>query len=250
MVNKLLANNISLKVEKKNLLRPVSLSFSEGMLYGVLGPNGAGKSSLLNILSGLSLPSSGEILWNQKDILLLSAKQRSRIITLVPQNSYIMFDFSVWDFVAMGLYAHKISEKDPQAHDIVYKRLIEMSLANKKDSSILSLSAGELKRAYLARALVCDSKVVILDEPSTFLDIKHQQILWKLLKKITEEGKVVIIASHDLNMSKHYCDHIILLKEGKYLSKEITPTLTNQVLKEVFEVDENLNTPMIDAGVF
>lgn len=125
-----------------------------------------------------------------------------------------------------------------------------MSLANKKDSSILSLSAGELKRAYLARALVCDSKVVILDEPSTFLDIKHQQILWKLLKKITEEGKVVIIASHDLNMSKHYCDHIILLKEGKYLSKEITPTLTNQVLKEVFEVDENLNTPMIDAGVF
>lgn len=246
----LAAKNISLEIEGKSLLNPISLSFSEGMLYGVLGPNGAGKSSLLNILSGLLPPSSGEILWDRKNLCLLSTKQRSRIITLVPQNSHIMFDFSVWDFVAMGLYAHNISDRSPQAYKLVCKRLKEMSLTAKKESSILSLSAGELKRAYLARALVCNSRVIILDEPSTFLDVKHQQILWKLLRKITEEGKVVIIASHDLHMTKYYCDHIILLKEGKHLSKEASPVLNTQIIKEVFEIDENPNKPMINEGVF
>ncbi|SCA58495.1 Hemin import ATP-binding protein HmuV [Chlamydiales bacterium SCGC AB-751-O23] len=231
------AKNINHFISEKEILKKVTLSFSKGFIYGVFGPNGSGKTTLLKALGGLSKPSSGSILWNQNCLYKLPPKKRSKLISLVPQYSKMCFDFSLWEFIAMGLYPSDISDSSLLGKERISSVIEQMNLSNFKNRSVLTLSAGELKRAYLARALVSQSSVLLLDEPSTFLDLKHQEIIWKLLTEIAKMNKIVIVATHDLHMAKYFCDDVIVLKNGKCFAQgKYNQVMQKNVLKNVFDV--------------
>lgn len=200
----------------KELIKDVSLTFLPGILYGILGPNGAGKSTFLKVLNGIWQPTSGHVLWHGKDLLQMERRKISRTISLVPQNPHIYFDFTVLEFVAMGRYPHGNSyQKDLKLLEEVLHTVDAWHLRNRPVSQ---LSSGERQRVYIARALMTESLILLLDEPTASLDIKHQLEIWKLLQSLSKGGKVIIVASHDLGAMHRYCDEVAVMHCGKCLA--------------------------------
>lgn len=138
------ARALTYKLNEKKLIQDISLDFYPGILYGILGPNGSGKTTLCKNLSGIWKPTNGQVLWHDENLLSKDRQEISRIISLVPQNPTIQFDFSVWDFVYMGRYPHHLNKKE-QKDEIVEWALRTVRLLEFKNRPITNLSAGENK---------------------------------------------------------------------------------------------------------
>ena len=192
------------------MINGVNATFTAGNIYTLLGPNGSGKTSLLKLLSGLWLPSSGSIAWQDTPLWELTQRQRSQLLSLVPQAPQPQFDFTVAEIVAMGSYPRQRQIETAAVTDA----LNQVNLAELATRPITTLSSGERQRAYIARALMTRSPVLLLDEPTANLDIKHLLEIWQLLEKFKGEGKVIIVATHDLNAAERYCNSAILLDKG------------------------------------
>ena len=226
--------DLTYKIHHKHLLDSVTLSFSQGLVYGILGPNGSGKSTLLKCLAHVWKPTSGSVFYHQKNLNALSRLEISQSITLVPHNPSIQFDFSVQDFVAMGCYAKK---------SVVDLRKIfqKTNLTHLKMHKITRISQGEKQRAYLARALASQAPILLLDEPFNSLDLSHQFLLTEIIADLKREGKTIIITHHGLTSLKALCDQIILLDHGQSMGvgtyEEI---VTPANLQKLFNIN-NLN---------
>lgn len=230
---------LSYRHEGRWLIQKINLCVKPGTVFGILGPNGSGKSTLLKSLAGIWTPTSGKVLWQGKDLLQNSRKEISRIITLVPQNPQVFFDFSVADIILMGRYPYGSPNKDP-VH-LLDSVLDTVDASHLRHRSIANLSQGEKKRVYIARALITESPILLLDEPTASLDIRHQLDVWQLIKRLAQNGKVVIITSHDLAMTKQYCDEVAILNYGNCVATgSYTETLTPRRLQEVFGVRESI----------
>lgn len=233
------AEKITFKIEETPLIKDISLSFKPGVLYGILGPNGSGKSTLLKTLSGIWTPTSGTVTWMGKPLLSRSRKEISKIISLVPQNPQVHFDFSVTEMVKMGRYPFGSTHCEEQ----IENALITVDAWHLKDRSILHLSHGERKRVYIARALITESPVLLLDEPEASLDIRHQLEIWQLLRKLAENKKTVIVTNHDLAASRRFCDEIAILNNGVCVNNgKYASVMTKSCLSSVFGVVES-STP-------
>lgn len=215
----------------KTLLRNISLSFQPGLIHGILGPNGSGKSSLLRTLTGIWIPTSGGVYWNGDDLLEKPRYQISKIITLVPQNPQVAFDFTVEEFVRMGRYSHA----DFYSNEIVEHSLLAADALQFQYRSITQLSQGERQRVYIARSLATEAPVMLFDEPMANLDLRHQIDLWTLFKNLAARGKTILIANHDLSNTEYHCDRIYIMQAGQCpyagVFKEI---VTPEVLEQVF----------------
>lgn len=209
----LVLESVSYAIGSKIILPPLSYHFKKGHLYGILGPNGAGKSTLLKAISGIWKPAGGKIYWNHEDLHLKERIEISKIVSLVPQNPQISFDFSIYDMAAMGLYPHKKSHLAIDKFKRVEKILREMGLWELRDKKASKVSMGERQKVYIARALVSDSPIILFDEPTASLDIQHQHKIWHLLKELAEKGKIVITTTHDLWNAKEFCQNIIVLNQ-------------------------------------
>lgn len=230
------ARSLAYEINQKSLIKEISLNFKPGALYGILGPNGSGKSTFLKTLSGIWLPTKGSVNWNGTPLLNLPRKEISRIITLVPQNPQIHFDFSVSDIVRMGRYPYRSSH----CNDALESALKTVDAWHLKDRSILHLSHGERKRIYLARALITESPILLLDEPEASLDLRHKLEIWHLLKTLIKQNKIIIVANHDINASKRFCDEIAVLNEGCCTSSgTFENVMTPACLQEVFGVSRS-----------
>ena len=240
MDQKLTTQALNYNYGKKKLLDNINLEFTCGHLHGILGPNGSGKSTLLKTLSHIWLPTSGAVYWNGK---LLNDQKRleiSRLITLVPQNPQPAFDFLVEDIVAMGRYSHGSSYWSKKEKSFVYESLEAVDAIHLRSRLVNQLSQGEKQRVYIARALVTESPVLLLDEPTSSLDIQHQLEIWKLLQEQVKKGKVVIATTHDLSLAKYYCDQIAVLNKGICLGQgTFNSLITNELLQKVFGVVES-----------
>ena len=239
MHQKLIAKNLTYTIGDKVLLDNVSLEFESGSLYGILGPNGSGKSTLLKNLTGIWKPTSGEVLWDGEPLFNKPRQQISRILSLVPQNPMPQFDFLVEDIVAMGRYAY-----DKRYWTAAEEKLVEQSL-NAVDAwhlrkrRVNHISCGERQRVYIARALVTESPILLLDEPTASLDIRHQLEIWQMLQDFVKCGKIVIVTTHDLSIAERYCRHIAILNQGRCIGKGLFSSLmTPEQLQEVFGVRE------------
>lgn len=234
------AEKITYKIEEKSLIHEISLTFKPGVLYGILGPNGSGKSTLLKTLSGIWTPTSGIVTWMGEPLLTRSRKEISKIISLVPQNPQVHFDFSVKEMVRMGRYPFGSTHCDSELE----KALQTVDAWHLKDRSILHLSHGERKRVYIARALITESPVLLLDEPEASLDIRHQLEIWKLLSKLAEQKKTIIVTNHDLSATRRFCDEVAILNEGACVSHgPYSSIMTKERLSNVFGVVESSTTP-------
>lgn len=227
------ADNLSYSIGPHHILKDIQLIFHPGRLYAILGPNGAGKTTLLKLLCGLLKPTHGAVIHLGQDLSQLTRLAISRQITLVPQNPNTCFEYSVEEFVAMARYAH--GRKPSQ--EIVAQALDAVDGLPFIKRPLQHLSQGERQRIYIARALATEAPVILLDEPAAHLDIRHQNEIWTLTRKLSSQGKTVLIANHDLRHSEKFCDEAILLHEGKCMEVgKIDEVITSEKLFSSFGI--------------
>ncbi|MBA3815827.1 MAG: ABC transporter ATP-binding protein [Parachlamydiaceae bacterium] len=235
--NTLKTDLLSYAINGNFLIENISLEFTPGLVHGILGPNGSGKSTLLKNLSGIWKATSGSILWNHSSLLMENRQAASRIISLVPQNPQVNFDFLVEDIVAMGRYAHDSRYWATPQKNLLQNALEMVDAWHLRSRRITCLSHGERQRVYIARALVTEAPILLLDEPTASLDIRHQIEIWQLLKRLAHEGKIVIVSTHDILVAERYCDKIAVLNRGKCIANGAFETImTPELLLNVFEV--------------
>lgn len=223
------------KLGGKTILDNVSLTAKSGKMTGIVGPNGCGKSTLLKTVFGIVSKQKGKLLIDGKDAGEMSKKEIASQIGYVGQDSACSFDFSVYDVVEMGLYNRKDKKKSSRV--IVEEALETLHISHMMDRNIQTLSGGEKKMVFMARAIAQGVDTIILDEPTNHLDIKHQLFILNYLKK---SGKTILIVLHDLRLAVHYCDELFVLKQGKNRYQG-TPmeVLTPEHVRQVFEVEGN-----------
>lgn len=219
----------------------VNLDVSPGELLAVLGPNGAGKSTILRVLAGTLAPTSGEALLFGKRVDTEDRGRVARLVAVVPQLDEVAFGFTVREVVLMGRAPHQSRWMQPSAEDEreVDLALDRCDLRSFEKRTVDQLSGGERKRVAIARALAQKPKVLLLDEPGAFLDVKHQLALYDLLTVLVAEEKIAAVVSmHDLNAAAQYASRVALMKDGRIVASGSVPeVMTYRRLQETFDAD-------------
>lgn len=221
-------------------LREVSLTVEAGQLWAVLGPNGAGKSTLLRLLGGLLTPETGEVRWEDRPLSHFSAKERARRVAWVPQEFNTFFSLSVREAVSLGRFPRKPlwSLLDRNDRRVIGQSLEETDLAPLAERPIQDLSGGERRRVLLARALVQEPALLLLDEPLAHLDPRHQMDLMAVLERLrAERGLAVVGVFHDVNAVHASDPRTLLLKEGRVLAAgPLAEVLTERNLSALYDL--------------
>jgi len=210
--------NLTVKAGAKTLVNGVSLSVEAGTWLTIIGPNGAGKTSLVEAVAGIRKIDSGSIAITGEDIGGLNERERARLVALVPQNPLVPSGMSVRDYVALGRTAYHGMLRAPSAGDraIVDSVIERLSLQEFAKRNVATLSGGERQRMVLARTLAQSTMVVVLDEPITGLDLRHQMDLLELLKKeVADCGLTVLATLHDLTLAGQFADRLVLLDNAQ-----------------------------------
>jgi len=205
----------------KVVLNNVSVKFSRGAFTGILGPNGAGKSTLVKLISRWYKPESGNVLITGQQLSALTQKQLARLLAVVEQDNSFGVDITVRELVALGRLPHQSLLAEESEHDgqIITKAMEKTGVAPYADRLLSTLSGGERQRARIAAALAQETEILVLDEPTSHLDIKHQLDLLRLLRELMAGGLTVIAVLHDINLAALFCDDIVLLDAGKVKRK-------------------------------
>jgi len=224
-----------------DILKDVSFAVKSGQFLGILGPNGSGKTTLLKSISRVLKPKKGAILIGEEDIYEMKTVDVAKQLAVVPQETPVTFDFTVLEVVLMGRNPHMARFKMEGKKDLeIAKKSMELTRTWEfADRPVTELSGGERQRVIIARALTQEPKILLLDEPTTHLDISNQLEIMDLIKHLCETDKLLIVAVfHDFNLAARYCDSIILLKDGKIVAVgKSDDTLTSKNVKKVFNVD-------------
>jgi iron complex transport system ATP-binding protein len=261
------ARHITYQLGRKQLLTNVSLRARPGEFVAIAGANGAGKSTLLKTLSRELTPTSGQVLLDEKPLSSYTALDLARRRAVLAQQNPLAFPFQVHELVMMGRYPHFSGHPGPN-DDAIVAYMQELTAINHlTDRSVLTLSGGEQQRVYLAKVLAqlmttddldehsgtaTVSRYLLLDEPTTGLDLYFQHSLLDLARHLTTRGYGVVAILHDLNLIMQYADQVLLLKEGKQLALGTPATvLTPNAIMDTFGlavqvVDEpSLNYPIV-----
>lgn len=214
-------HELRVEVDAKVLLGDVSLNIEKGQWVTVVGPNGAGKTTLVESIAGVRKVSAGAVLIEGKNVAKLNERERARLVAFVPQHPVVPGGMSTRDYVALGRTAHHgvlraLSASDRSAVDSVMDRL---SLSSFAERDVSTLSGGERQRVVLARALAQATPVIVLDEPTTGLDLRHQFDCLNLLRREVRENSLTIVATlHDLTLAGQFADRLALLNEGSLVA--------------------------------
>ncbi len=221
------------------VLDGVSLSIEKGEMVGILGPNGSGKTTLLKIFSAV-LMGQGEVKLNGRNIETYGKRELSRLFAVVPQENQIHFPYTVAEIVLMG----RASYHSPLA--LEGKRDLEVARASMELTDSLSfsdrylheLSGGEKQRVIIARALAQEPEILLLDEPSAFLDLKHQVQVFELMRRLNREHSLTIVAAlHDLNLAALFFPRLVMLRDGRvYRDGSPKEVLTEETIEEVYGI--------------
>jgi cobalamin transport system ATP-binding protein len=228
-------------------LEGLSFHVNVGEILGVVGPNGSGKSSLLKVLAGLLPRGEGNVCLGGLSLRKRSRSDIARLVALVPQEYVQVFPFSVAETVLMGRFPHRSSRwwsmgiGDETAGDLAcaHQAMVDTDVASLADRLVSDLSGGERQRVMIARALAQEPKILLLDEPTAFLDINHQIEICSLIARLRMERRLtVVLVSHDLNVASQYCDRVLMLKEGRLCRIGLpNETIRPDVLRTVYGCD-------------
>lgn len=223
------------------ILKDINLLLEEGNFYGIIGPNGSGKTSLVKHLLKFVETKSGNIKLNDINLKEIKRQELAKLIALVPQNTSMDFAFLAYDIVMMGRVPYQKRFEDDSEYDkkVVLEAMKLTDCYDIKEKPVSQLSGGEAQRVLTARAIAQDTKWLILDEPTSSLDIKHQiELMEALIKLQKNKLKTIIAVLHDINMASRYCNRIILMKDGRiYKSGTTEEVFTKENLFEVYGID-------------
>ncbi|HEY3196624.1 MAG TPA: heme ABC transporter ATP-binding protein [Nitrospirales bacterium] len=200
------------------VLEDFSLEVRQGEILGIIGPNGSGKTSLLKLMAGLLRPQTGHITLGDQDLAQLTRRALARWMAVVPQENHVLFPFTVAEVVLMGRFVHQNGWGWESADDLRIARAVIrlMDLESVAQRTFQELSGGERQRTIIARALAQEAPILLLDEPTAYLDIKHQLEIYATLKRLNQDsGVTIVVVSHDLNLASQYCHRLLLLHEGR-----------------------------------
>jgi iron complex transport system ATP-binding protein len=226
------------------VLSGVSLTVERGAVVGLLGPNGSGKTTLLRLLSGVLPPHGGTMVLDGQPLAGYARRDLARRIAVVPQETRATFDFTVLEMVLMGRYPHLGPFELEGAADVEIARaaLAATGTSALEDRPFATLSGGEKQRVVIAGALAQSSDMLLLDEPTTALDLRYQFEILAVLKALNaERGTTLIVSTHDLNLAAALCERVLLLKEGRVLAHGRTAdTLTAENIRALYDVDADV----------
>ncbi|WP_051309699.1 ABC transporter ATP-binding protein [Desulfogranum japonicum] len=232
---------VSFSYGHETVLQEIDLQLFPGKSYGILGPNGSGKTTLLDLLSGISQPSSGSIHFIDKSLHKWSHRDLARTLALVPQDFMVRFGFTVQETVEMGLHPHLHRFGSPSEQDcrLIEQTLEDTGIAHLAQRSITQLSGGEKQRVAVARALTQQTKVLLMDEATSNLDIHHSLEILHLVRQRFLAGNIHLVSvMHDLNLAAFFCDEIIFLKQGKVVHMGPTEeVMTAEIVEQVYQVE-------------
>ena len=234
------ANDLSVRLGGNPVLNRVSFEASSGEVAGLIGPNGAGKSTLLRILAGLVRPDAGEVQIGGEPLKALNAGERARRIAFMPQHD-TGHPFTALETVLMGRYAHlgRFELEGGKDREIARQAMLRTDTSQFESRQLDRLSGGERQRVILARALAQQAGVILLDEPSASLDLRHRLSMMEALRYEASTRQVaVVVVLHDVSLAGRYCDRLTLLNEGA-IAAEGTPVevLTPTNLRNSFGVE-------------
>ncbi len=222
-------------------LGPVSLAVERGQFWAIVGPNGAGKSTLVRLLCGLLRSSEGEHIFQGRALSSLSLQDRARRIGFLPQRAPDSSDFTVRDMVLMGRYPHRSLGlfESAEDHRIAEESMRTTQVIEFADRPASTLSGGEAQRVHLAAVLAQQPDLLLLDEPTASLDLKHQVAVFEILQRLLHsDGPAVVVVMHDVNLAAMYCSHVLLLHEGRAVACGAAhDVLTVERLRAVYEVE-------------
>lgn len=225
---------------EKEVLHGIDLDVAEGEWVAVIGPNGSGKSTLLRVVAG-TLPATGDVRVTGNPATGVVTKRRSRLVAMVPQNPVIPEGMTVLDYVLLGRTPYISAWGTESGSDIrvAARVLAELDLESMSDRVLQSLSGGELQRVVLARALAQEAPVLLLDEPTTALDVGHQQQVLELVDQLRETRAIAVVAAmHDLTLAAQYADRLVLLVQGRAVaSGSAEAVLTSALLREHYSAE-------------
>lgn len=243
MALKLTINKLSFDYTGIQVLKDVEMSVDIGETLSIVGPNGSGKSTLLKCINRILKTKQNTVLIDGKDANKLNLKEVSKIMSYVPQNSTSTFPYTVFDVVLMGRkpYVHwSLSDRD---NDIVVDMLDFLGISHLALRHFNELSGGEQQKVIIARALTQQPQILLLDEPTSSLDIRHQLEIMCILRSLTQsKERSVIVSMHDLNMASRFTDRMIMLKQGCIFAAGTPETvLTEENIEAVYGIKSSIS---------
>lgn len=240
--------NLSIGYVGKTILNDLNITIAKGKITALIGPNGCGKSTLLKSISGSLKPAKGKVSLAGQDLSKLSHKKRAQQLSILPQSPITPEGISVRQLVSCGRnpYLSHWGGLSQQDRDEVQAALVETGLCDLADRTVDSLSGGQCQRVWIAMVLAQDTDYILLDEPTTYLDLTYQIELMEMMQKMNRQGKTLVVVLHDLNQACRYCDHLVVMKKGEIVAQDEPHKIFNsKLLKDVFSLNATIITDPI-----
>lgn len=237
---RLIVDGLRFSYQRLEVLKGVSFELNDHEILGVIGPNGSGKTTLLKCINMVLKPKHGVILFEGNDVKRMKRLDVAKIFGYVPQNAQSTFDTpTVFEYVLMGRRPYVSWRCSQEDFEKTWSALAALGIERFAMRRFTELSGGEQQKVLIARALAQEAKVLLLDEPTSNLDIKHQLEVMDIVKDlVTFKGLSAIVAIHDLNLASMYCDKLLLLREGKVVAVgKPKNVLTKETIKDVYGID-------------
>jgi iron complex transport system ATP-binding protein len=211
-------SSVSRTVGAASILDAVTLDVPYGRVLALVGPNGAGKSSLLGLITGDATPTAGEVHLDGRPLRAWSAKELARTRAVLLQSNQVAFAFTAADVVEMGRAPWAGTDREDAGDELIAHAMARADVTHLAARSYPSLSGGEKARVSLARVLAQDARIVLLDEPTAALDLRHQEDVLRIARDLAREGRAVVVVLHDLSLAAAYADDVAMLADGRIVA--------------------------------
>ena len=243
--NLLVVESLCYEINGFNILQDVSLGIGEGEFVGIIGPNGAGKTTLLKLMLGLLKPTAGELSLLGDPIATMDPRERAKLEAYLSQDVMTTFPYPVLDIVLMGRYPYlgRFAREAEADVEIARRALAYVGLRDFENRNFDELSGGERQLVLFAKVLAQDARLLILDEPTSNLDIRHQDQFFSMALELTREKRAVVAAVHNLDIASRYCSRLVLLDRGRVAADGVPgQVLKSEILDAVYGIKTTIST--------
>ncbi|MGV1034032.1 MAG: heme ABC transporter ATP-binding protein [Microbacteriaceae bacterium] len=247
---RVLLNDVSLRIAERDILTEVSFEVQSGQLHALLGPNGAGKSTLLGLMAGDHRPSGGSVRINDVEAHAWQTRDLARMRSMLTQEHAVSFPFMAQQVVQLGRRPWAGTARSDDDDAVVADALLAVEMADAAEQPVPTMSGGERARVALARVLAQQAELVLLDEPTAALDLRHQEHTMQLARSLADEGRAVVVVLHDLNLAAAYADQVTLLDRGRVIASGspaavLTAERVSRVYQQPVELLQHGGSPLI-----